>query len=278
MTRGAAALVVVLFGTAACAHARPARKVADTTTTNTTTTNTTTTTTTTTAFVDASCNTEHGTLTYRTIPLGAGVTHIGTYLPPCDPGGARHRYPTVYLLHGGGTDESQWEAIGLARTADQLIAARAIPPMIVVVPRAGLASGDTSIVDAVLPWVDSHLPTSPSKVDRAIGGISRGAGAAFGLVADHPSLFSRLGGHSPFLASGSSVLDKIAAWGGAVSLDVGESDGLRHATEVLASELASRGVHPQLHIWPGGHDRPYWGAHLADDLRFYAAAWRNPAS
>jgi enterochelin esterase-like enzyme len=216
-------------------------------------------------------------LTYRTIPAGGGTTRIGTYLPPCDRGETRHRYPTVYLLHGGGTDETQWEAIGLARVADQLIVAREIPPIIVVVPRAGLASGDTSIVDAVLPWVDAHLPTSASKTDRAIGGISRGGGAAFRLVAEHPMLFSRLGGHSVFLASTSSLLDKIAAWGGAVSLDVGESDGLRHATEVLASELESRGAHPQLHIWPGGHDRPYWGAHLADDLRFYAAAWRDPA-
>jgi enterochelin esterase-like enzyme len=271
MTRCAVALVVLL-GSAACADARSDRPPAGAPATSapTTTANTS-------ASVHETCDVGHGSLTYRTIPAGGGTTRIGTYLPPCDRGETRHRYPTVYLLHGGGTDETQWEAIGLARVADQLIVAREIPPIIVVVPRAGLASGDTSIVDAVLPWVDAHLPTSASKTDRAIGGISRGGGAAFRLVAEHPMLFSRLGGHSVFLASTSSLLDKIAAWGGAVSLDVGESDGLRHATEVLASELESRGAHPQLHIWPGGHDRPYWGAHLADDLRFYAAAWRDPA-
>jgi enterochelin esterase-like enzyme len=280
MTRRAAAVVVLLFGTAACAHGRshprPAGLPATSTPTTTTAPPTAPTAASGTAIADEPCNADHGSLTYRAIPVGTGVTRLGIYLPPCDPPGARHRYPTVYLLHGGGTDETQWEAIGLVRTADQLIGARAIPPIIIVVPRSGLDSGDTSIVDAVVPWVDTHLPTSASKNDRAIGGISRGAGAAFELVAEHPSLFSRLGGHSPFLESSPRVVGEIAAWGGAVWLDVGQADGLRHATEALASDLEARGAHPQLHVWPGGHDRPYWGAHLADGLRFYAAEWRPP--
>jgi enterochelin esterase-like enzyme len=276
MTRRAAVVIVLLVGTTACSDARSDRHRANAPTTSAPAATSEPSRTKGTVSGDKSCTAEYGSLTYRAIPVEGGVTRLGIYLPPCDPGGTRHRYPTVYLFHGAGADETQWEAIGLARTADRLILAREIPPIIVVVPRSGLDASDNSVVDAVLPWADSNLPTSAVKADRAIGGISRGGGAAFGLVARHPSLFSRLGGHSPFLESSSSVLDQIATWGGAVWLDVGEADGLRHATEVLASELESRGAHPQLHVWPGGHDRDYWGAHLADDLRFYAAEWRYP--
>jgi enterochelin esterase-like enzyme len=215
---------------------------------------------------------DHGSLSYRSVATGSGAVRVAVYLPPCVLEDRSTRYPAIYLLHGGGTDETQWPAIGLAATADRLIVHREIAPVIVVMPSSGLDPADLSVPDHIVPWADANLPTSAAREHRAIGGISLGAGGALRVVALHPNLFSRLGGHSPISAS-QALLGQLAAWGGAVWLDVGDADGLRNSTEAMARTLQADGVRAELHVWSGGHNRAYWGAHVADYLRFYAAGW-----
>jgi enterochelin esterase-like enzyme len=182
------------------------------------------------------------------------------------------------LLHGGGTDETQWPAIGLATVADRLILAGEIPPIIVVMPSSGISAGDATVVGVVLPWADANLPTLATKADRAVGGISLGGGAALELVALHPDLFARVGGHSPAVHTSQKLLDGVAKWGGPVWFDVGQSDGLRPLTQMLAADLSARGDKPELQVWPGQHNRAYWGSHVADYLRFYTAGWKGAAA
>jgi len=176
----------------------------------------------------------------------------------------------VYLLHGAGADETQWPAIGLAARADELIAAHSIRRVIVVMPDSGLAPDDTSLVDTIVPWADANLPASTARTDRAIGGISAGGTAAIRITARNRNLFSRLGGHSAVVDAGTADLAPLAAWDGAVWLDVGEDDGLRPGTEAAARTLTALGARSELHVWPGQHDRAYWGAHVTDYLLFYA--------
>ena len=214
-------------------------------------------------------------MSYRSVPAGADAVQVAIYLPACALSGSTRRYPTIYLLHGGGTDETQWPAIGLASVADRLIADHQIAPVIVVMPNSGLDPGDSSVQDHVVPWADANLPTLAAKVDRAIGGISLGGGAALRIVASRPTLFSRLGGHSPTVPP-QALLSQLVPWGGAVWLDVGNADNLLSSTEHLAGTLQAEGVRAQLHVSPGGHNRVYWGAHVADYLRFYASGWPSP--
>jgi enterochelin esterase-like enzyme len=222
------------------------------------------------------CAPDHGFLTYRSIAAGTGAVRLAVYLPPCAPGDRTGRYPTIYLLHGGGTDETQWPAIGLATTADRLIVRHEIAPVIVVMPSSGLDPGDWSVPDHVVPWADANLPTSAARENRAIGGISLGGAGALRVVALRPTLFSRVGGHSPTVPSNRALLGQLAPWDGAVWLDVGDADNLRSSTEDMARTLPADGVRVELHVWSGGHNRAYWGAHVADYLRFYAAGWRSP--
>jgi enterochelin esterase-like enzyme len=217
------------------------------------------------------CTSDHGSLIFDEVRADGASIRLAVYLPPCAADGSGRRYPTVYLLHGAGADETQWPAIGLARRADELIAAREIVPLIVVMPSSGLDPADSSIVDNVVPWADANLPTSATRADRAIGGISAGAAAAIRLVALNPTLFSRLGGHSPVVNTSPSFLERLASWDGAVWLDVGQSDSLRQATESASAILKAGGARAELHVWPGQHDRAYWGAHIGEYLRFYAA-------
>jgi enterochelin esterase-like enzyme len=56
------------------------------------------------------------------------------YTPP-DYMTSKARYPVLYLLHGGGGDEAQWDDLGRANVImDNLIAAGKVKPMIVVMP------------------------------------------------------------------------------------------------------------------------------------------------
>jgi len=56
------------------------------------------------------------------------------YTPP-DYMTSKARYPVLYLLHGGGGDEDQWNNLGRANVImDNLIAAGKVKPMIVVMP------------------------------------------------------------------------------------------------------------------------------------------------
>jgi acetyl esterase/lipase len=95
-------------------------------------------------------------------------------------------------------------------------------------------------------------------------------------VATHPTLFSRLGGHSSTVPADNALLSMLGSWGGPVWLDVGDADNLRSSIEALARTLQADGVRAQVHVWPGTHNRAYWGAHVADYLRFYTAGWPSP--
>ncbi len=56
------------------------------------------------------------------------------YLPDGYAGGAL-KYPVAYLLHGAGGNETVWLRHGnILNTMDSLIAKRAVPPSIVVMP------------------------------------------------------------------------------------------------------------------------------------------------
>ena len=142
-----------------------------------------------------------GTVERVEAPFGApGARLASVYLPACYAREPQRRFPVVFLLHGAGADASQWPAIGLATTADDLITSGAIPPMIVVMPDGGATMPDglaADLVDRLVPWADQTYRTLADSADRAVGGISRGGRVALLAVAMHPGVFSGVGGHSP---------------------------------------------------------------------------------
>lgn len=67
--------------------------------------------------------------------LGAVARRALVYLPPGYHQNRGHRYPVLYLLHGGGGDEESWTQQGRAPVIlDNLIAAGLAEPMVVVMP------------------------------------------------------------------------------------------------------------------------------------------------
>jgi len=119
------------------------------------------------------------------------------YLPPAfDPA---QRYPVVYLLHGMPGSPAEFPVgTRLGTFADTAIAAGTLRPFIGVMPAAGTSprydgewagEWEIALVDDVLPWVDTSLPTIASPAGRVIAGLSAGGYGAFDIALRHPTIF-----------------------------------------------------------------------------------------
>jgi enterochelin esterase-like enzyme len=122
------------------------------------------------------------------------------YLPPGFPRGGP--YPVAYLLHG--MPGSPWEytqSLRLATVADGLISTGRARPFIAVMPVAGdtaryngewTGPWESYLVQSVVPWADSHLPTEARPAGRVLAGLSAGGYGAVDIGLRHPTLFGTL--------------------------------------------------------------------------------------
>ncbi len=136
-------------------------------------------------------------------------------------------YPVLYLLHGSHGDPEDFVAAGgLRETADRLIAARVIPPVLIVAPAAGTSwyvdRGDTPMESAFLrdliPYVESAERVRAVRRARLIGGVSMGGAGALRFALKRPDLFCAAALLSPAVYAGapppgSSAYDRFCTTG-----------------------------------------------------------------
>jgi len=228
----------------------------------------------------AACHETQGRLSVAQLDsavLGRRVAY-SIYLPPCYDADPTRRYPTLYLLHGANADQTQWPDLNVAPDADRLIAQQAIAPLVVVMPGGPYQPGEdyaAFILRDLLPHIAQTTRSAPAGSQRAIGGLSLGGWWALTLAAAHPDLFSAVGGHSS--VTDAALIPRLALLGATAAprlyLDVGRDDPLAPGVTAFANALAAQGLRPVFHLYPGGHNRPYWRLHTAEYLRFYAANW-----
>lgn len=219
-------------------------------------------------------------LTMASAVLGSDQRYR-VYLPAGYDQRGEARYPVIYLLHGAGATEDQWDDVEVDAAATRLIAGGQIPPVILVLPaadtnRVSRRAGDPTlryVLDELIPRIDADFATLADGRHRAIGGISRGGGYALQIAAAAPDRFTAVAGHSPANLPDAGGLATLAGSGLQIAIDVGNSDGLHGTALALADELENDGASPILRVWPGGHDRAYWRRHTEDYLRFYTATW-----
>ncbi|GAA4468929.1 alpha/beta hydrolase-fold protein [Nibrella saemangeumensis] len=131
--------------------------------------------------------------------LNRGIRY-SIYLPP-DYYTSNRRYPVVYLLHGYTDDETAWVQFGEAdRLLDAGIRSGELPPMIVVMPDAGVTwymndyqnkvRYEDMFVQELIPHVDSTYRTRTKRDYRAISGLSMGGHGSLLLAMHHPELFA----------------------------------------------------------------------------------------
>ncbi len=215
-----------------------------------------------------------------------GIT-FRVYTPPCYEINTDEHYPVLYLIHGQGFLDDQWDRIGADEATDKLIGSGEVAPFIIIMPydnyslRPSVGFFDEAFIEELVPWVDANLRTLPDREHRAIGGLSRGASWAIYFALTHPELFGALGGHSPpvFIEEAKLVVEWLDAipskemprfW-----LDIGDRDtaNIRHSADFFESLLAERNIPHEWHVFPGDHSEEYWSAHVEDYLRWYAEPW-----
>jgi enterochelin esterase-like enzyme len=175
-------------------------------------------------------------------------------------------YPVLYLLHGAGGDEDAWTSNGRAvQIMDNLIAQAKAKPMIVVMtngnanqtaspdqvvplpmaPRPAAAPGAAaapgggfnttietysrfpdSIVNDVVPFVESHYRVIANRDNRAIAGLSMGGAATFFTGFTHLDKFSWIAGFSSAVVAWPGVLVRTDPPAGAKLAGPGIGQGI----------------------------------------------------
>ena len=207
------------------------------------------------------------------------------YLPPCYDEIPEQRYPVLYLLHGQTYTDDQWLRLGAVQVADRLFLGGEAQPYIIVFPddrywnlQSGPGFGNR-LVEALIPHIDEQYRTSANRDNRAIGGLSRGAGWALRLGLQRWDLFGVLGLHSlavfsddrPFLAD---RLEPIPPeYWPRIFLDMGDNDQELGFNMQFEGLLTKMGIPHEWRLYPGAHDEQYWSEHVEEYLRWYAQGW-----
>jgi enterochelin esterase-like enzyme len=131
-----------------------------------------------------------------------GERKYAVYLPP-DYETSQRSYPVLYLLHGGGDDQTGWVQFGeVLHITDKAIRDGKATPMIIVMPDANTGrrgyfndlKGEWRYEDfffqEFMPFIEKTYRTKNEKRFRAVAGLSMGGGGTFIYALRHPELFS----------------------------------------------------------------------------------------
>jgi len=112
-------------------------------------------------------------------------------------------YPVLYLLHGGGDDQTGWVQFGeVLNIADKAINEGKATPMIIIMPDANTGTRGYSnnangtwlyedfFFQELMPFVEKKYRIKTDKRYRAISGLSMGGDGSFTYALHHPELFS----------------------------------------------------------------------------------------
>ncbi len=124
------------------------------------------------------------------------------YLPP-DYEQSERSYPVLYLLHGGGDDQTGWVQFGeVKHYADKAIKEGKATPMVIIMPDAntgqrGYSNNATGswryedfFFEELMPFVEKKYRIKSEKRFRAVSGLSMGGDGTFTYALHHPELFS----------------------------------------------------------------------------------------
>jgi enterochelin esterase-like enzyme len=184
-------------------------------------------------------------VTYYSTALGK-FRRMHVYTPPGYELGGNQKYPVFYLLHGAGDCDEAWTSVGRAGfILDNMLAAKQIKPMIVVMP-AGHTSASTfgggrgaapapaggqpaaaaappspldefarDFLTDLMPYVEKNYRVLADRAHRAIAGLSMGGGQTMNIAFLHLDKFAYVGVFSSGAGLGGGGRGAAAAAAGA---------------------------------------------------------------
>lgn len=208
---------------------------------------------------------------------------MNVYTPPGY--SPKKKYPVLYLLHGIGGDETEWEHVAKPNLLmDNLLAEKKAVPMILVMPNGraqkddrpvgniyaaapAFAAFEQDLLGSVIPTIESRYSVKTDREHRGLAGLSMGGGQSLDFGLAHLDLFAWIGGFSSApntFPPAQLVPDPAAArkklkllW-----LSGGSQDGLLPISQGVHAYLKEKNVP---HVWNvdgHAHDATEWRNNL----------------
>jgi len=203
------------------------------------------------------------------------------YAPPSYEASPTEKHPVLYLLHGGGEDESGWAKQGKTDLIlDNMLAEKKVKPMLVVMldgnmgGPGGLAGFSESTLQAferelkqtVISFVESNFRVAPWANNRALAGLSMGSLQTLYAGARNTDMFAYLGvfssgffGNNPklsdpqcnYMKTNASTINQNLKqlW-----LSMGGPEDIAYANnKVMRAKFEELGIKYVYSEYPGGH-------------------------
>ena len=195
------------------------------------------------------------------------------------------KYPVLYLLHGIGGDETEWQRFATPNVLlDNLIADGKAAPMIVVMPNGraqkndraegnvmntapAFANFERDLLDDVIPAMEARYSVQADREHRALAGLSMGGGQALNFGFAHLDTFAWVGGFSsaPNTKPPEQLVPDPDAAKGQLKLlwlGCGNKDGLIRISQGVHAYLKEKGVPHVWHVDGHAHDPTEWKNNL----------------
>jgi enterochelin esterase-like enzyme len=205
---------------------------------------------------------------------------------------ADRKYPVLYLLHGIGGDETEWQRFAMPDVIlDNLLADGKAVPMIVVMPNGraqkndraqgniyaaapAFAAFERDLLEDVIPAIEARYPVLANREHRALAGLSMGGGQSLNFGLSHLDTFAWVGAFSsaPNTREPERLLPDPSVASRELKLlwlSCGNKDGLIAISQGVHAYLKAKEVPHIWHVDSHGHDSPEWrGAlyHFAQKL------------
>ena len=221
-------------------------------------------------------------ISYESRSVGT-TRKMQVYTPPGY--SAEKKYPVLYLLHGIGGDETEWQRFARPNVVlDNLLAEGKITPMIVVMPNGraqkndraegnvfasapAFAAFEQDLLKDVIPTIEARYSVQLDREHRALAGLSMGGGQSLNFGLAHLDTFAWVGAFSSapntkpaaeLLPDPAAVKEKLKLlW-----LACGKRDGLMHISQDVHAYLKDKGVPHVWHVDDHAHDATEWRNNL----------------
>jgi enterochelin esterase family protein len=230
--------------------------------------------------------------------VAGGMRRMHVYTPP-GYDGSHTRYPVLYLLHGGGDNDTGWTSGGRVNfILDNLLAEGKSKPMVIVMPDFNLPpdSGTPAanametaateqdrfakeLTTVIIPYVEKNFRVLTDREHRAMAGLSMGGARTLRVAPSRLDLFSYIGVFSMGLQKGPTqgVPDDFEERNAKFLKNPGETnklvklfwigvgdqdDRIYDGGKVLSQTLTRYGIRNEFHPSEGGHSWLNWRRYL----------------
>ena len=211
------------------------------------------------------------------------------YTPPGYDANQEEKYPALYILHGGGEDQTGWATQGKTDLIiDNLIAAKKTPPMLVVMMDGNIGGGgfagfgeqslrtfENELLQSVVPLVEKNYRAAAEPGKRALAGLSMGGLQTLHAGIRNTNMFAYLGVFSSgwwanqaalsnpqyeFMKTNATLINNNlkSFW-----ISQGGKEDIAHANcKIMLAKFDEMNIKYQYSEYPGGHTWPVWRNNL----------------